>query len=59
MIRRMLSAVLLLGFLVVASGCPKPEPTRNDMPIKASEGVDRKGKKNKSMEASLEEPPRK
>ena len=51
------SAVLVFCLAVGCSG--GTDGPRNDMPIKASGGVDKKGKQTKMMEATLEDPPKK
>jgi hypothetical protein len=50
----------MLAFVAALAGCGKGEATRNDMQIKASPAVDPKtGKQRKTLEASLQDPPRK
>lgn len=60
MIRTSLLGILMLAFVAALAGCGKGEATRNDMQIKASPAVDPKtGKQRKTLEASLQDPPRK
>jgi hypothetical protein len=60
----MIRSLLCIGFAAavtgLAGGCDKPPVSTNpDMPIKGSDGVDKKGRKSKSIDATLEDPPRK
>jgi hypothetical protein len=58
--RTLLLGSLILGLTLVALGCGQQETARpNDMPVKASQGMTKKGKATKTFEASLEDPPRK
>jgi hypothetical protein len=56
MIRTTSLALLGLALTLAVAGCGnKPEP-KPDMPVKTSSGVDKKGKKMKTMDATLEDP---
>lgn len=57
MSRKILTGLLTLVLAVVVVGCNRRDTGRpNDMPVNAKQGVDRKGKATKSMEASFEDP---
>ncbi len=59
MIRNALLGILLFAFVAATAGCGATT-TRNDMPVKASPSIDPKtGKAKKTLEATLEDPPRK
>lgn len=58
MIQRLLGIVLAVALVGVVGGCEKPPVSTNkDMPIKGSGGVDAKGKKSRTVDATLEAPP--
>lgn len=59
MIRRSLLAVLVLALGVSLTGCGGSSSSLPDMPVKTKQGKDKKGRETKSLEASLEEPPKK
>ncbi len=60
MIRKSVLGILLVAFVVAVSGCNTKSTARNDMSIKSSPEIDPKtGKKSKTFEATLEDPPRK
>ena len=59
MTRTLCLASVLVVFTLAAIGCGSAEVPRNDMPIKGSEGADKKGKATKTMEATLYDPPKK
>jgi hypothetical protein len=54
MIRNILLGALTLAF--AAAGCAKDDPRQRDMPVKGQQGVDRKGRPMKTMEATFEDP---
>jgi len=57
MIRNVWLGVLTLAFAAAAAGCNRTDSARqNDMPVKAQQGVDKKGRPTKTMEAALEDP---
>lgn len=57
MFRRTVCVSLVAALIGFVAGCEKPPvSTTPDAPIKTSDGVDKKGKKSKSMDASLEDP---
>lgn len=57
MLRRFVCAGFAVALVCGVVGCEKPPvSTNSDAPVKASEGVDKKGKKTKTMEASFEDP---
>jgi len=60
MTRRLLCVGFAVAVIGLAGGCDKPPVSTNqDMPVRGSEGVDKKGKKSRTMEATFEDPPRK
>ena len=57
MIRRFACVILGAVVVVVVGGCEKPPvSTTPDAPIKSQDGVDKKGRKTRSMDATLEDP---
>lgn len=56
MVRALLSSVAMLAVALVLVGCSNSTTSRNDMPIKAVQGVDKKGNATKSMDLSGEDP---
>jgi hypothetical protein len=60
MIRRIMCMSLVVAVGGLVCGCDKPPVSTNpDSPIKTSDGVDKKGKKSRAIEASFEETPKK
>ncbi len=60
MIRKLLLGAATLAFTVTLVGCGEgPNTGRSDMPVNAAQGVDKKGKATKTMEATLQDPPKK
>ena len=59
MIRTVLLGAVTLALAVTVVGCGQPDTGRSDMPVRASQGVDKKGRPTKTLDASLEDPPRK
>jgi ABC-type uncharacterized transport system auxiliary subunit len=57
MIRRVLCVALVMAVAGLVCGCDKPPVSTNpDAPLKSGEGVDKKGRKTKTMEVSIEDP---
>jgi len=58
MIRRFVCVTLAAAVTGLVGGCDNKAPvsTNPDAPIKTGEGVDKKGRKTKTMDASIEDP---
>ena len=58
MVRKLSLGFVCAVFAMAAVGCgsDKNTPRAEDMPVKATEGVDKKGRKTKAMEVSFEDP---
>lgn len=57
MIRRFVCGALAVAVIGMAGGCDKPPvSTTPDVPAKIVEGVDKKGRKTKTMDVEIADP---
>ena len=56
MFQKVRSSMITLGVAFFLAGCGKSDAPRSDMPLKISEGIDKKGRPTKVSSATLEDP---